>query len=421
MMKTADCCELEKGISIECGDIALELGFDRQNGLVLRKFENRAPSRQVSYFTSPQGIMPVVGAGGYTLLSFSAEKRVERGKEISVLLASVADDTLQYDFSMMLYPEFSVLQYGFLMVSTAKETLPLKLRPAAFTVETDDPKDLYILSCFKGGKASYDHGMRCDVPLGSGWSPARVGFDSSMTGDYMPLVLFRRQEEPCDAFMLAVDYIADWSFYAYRNPARQRPELFHFGFSAEKFEQNVIGAGESLHSPRITLCVYDRDDDNLMEKLYNWQYTYQWDLINRDYFAKTRCLNRWVGSSRNLHEQFAHCLTSDAQFALHCTKLGYDILWNDAGWSACEEWPENGYASVFNNNYEGPDFSLLRDSICFRDVLPLTLLAAALLPKRMPPHCSIKIGTNPEHFSRSAHFLQSHIDSLLRYSSKIPR
>lgn len=360
-MKKIEVSDLLKGIPIECGDLEIVLGFDTQKGMVLRQFYNHSSARTSSYFSSEQSIMPPTeSTEDYTLLSASMEEKIEKGKEISVFSASITCGSLQYRFFMLLYPEYSLLQYKFTIQNGSEEDVPFKLRPAAFVIQMDDPKDLYTLSYFTGGKAAYDHGMRHDLPLGSGWYPACVWFDSSMTNEYMPLVLFKRQEEPCDAFMVSVDYIGSWSFRAYRNPTRQHPECFYFEFSMEKFNANLIKSKEELHTPCITLCVYHHDDDMLMKRLYDWQYHSQWDYVNPNYFAKTRCLNRWVASSRNLTEQFAHCLTSDVQFALHCTKLGYDILWNDAGWSACDSWPENGYASVFKNNYEGPDFSVLR-------------------------------------------------------------
>ena len=68
----------------------------------------------------------------------------------------------------------------------------------------------------------------------------------------------------------------------------------------------------------------------------------------------------WFACSRNLQEQFTARLanldmnTSDAM-----RTLGYEMLWDDAGWSSYSGHglPPNDYASVFQQTYEGPDFS----------------------------------------------------------------
>ena len=47
----------------------------------------------------------------------------------------------------------------------------------------------------------------------------------------------------------------------------------------------------------------------------------------------------------------------DADLARH---VGFEMLWDDAGWSSHDSLPPDNYGSVFVHQYEGPDFRLTR-------------------------------------------------------------
>ena len=112
--------------------------------------------------------------------------------------------------------------------------------------------------------------------------------------------------------------------------------------------------------PWVTFGVFHDGLDNMAASLYDWQYEYLWDYTNADYHARSRCVTWWFACSRNLQEQFTARLanldmhTSDAM-----RTMGYEMLWDDAGWSSYsgDGLPPNEYGSVFHQTYEGPDFA----------------------------------------------------------------
>lgn len=343
---------------LKCGDMRLSLGFDEKCGIAMESFENASGKRDVSYFYQKVSLLPVAVREDETFVSVSEEaaKTIFAGKEILTLKIQIRSDRLEYVFHLMAFPDTSVIRYHF-DVTALRDGVEEAIVPLSYRVRIDDPKHIYTLSYFHGGRAAYDHGMREDFPMGTAWFPAKADISSVKTSEYVPLVLFKRNETPQDAFMVQMDYIANWSFTAQRNPMRQQPEIFSFSFSIDDGKRFAFKKGESMSLPVITLAVYAEDDDVLMERLYDWQYSYMWDYTNRDYYAKTRSISRWVSCTRNQHEQFAYRTAVISMGAVLLSRLGYDMLWDDAGWSACDGWPSAGYESVFFNNYEGPDFS----------------------------------------------------------------
>ena len=100
----------------------------------------------------------------------------------------------------------------------------------------------------------------------------------------------------------------------------------------------------------MTLAAYRGDLDDLMERMYGWQYTYLWDYTNHDYFTRMPWDTAWYMWAYNLQENFAGRLAHlDMDFADLIRAGGLNMLWDDAGWS---ENPE-----IWAPSREGPDFS----------------------------------------------------------------
>ena len=112
--------------------------------------------------------------------------------------------------------------------------------------------------------------------------------------------------------------------------------------------------------PLVTLGVFHDGLDNMAASLYDWQYEYLWDYANAEYYARSRCGVWWFYCSRNLQEQFTARLANlDMTSSDAMRTMGYEMLWDDAGWSSYpgDDLPPDSYGSVFHQTYEGPDFS----------------------------------------------------------------
>ncbi len=110
----------------------------------------------------------------------------------------------------------------------------------------------------------------------------------------------------------------------------------------------------------MTLGVFHDGLDAMAASLYDWQYEYLWDYTNTDFYARSRCLAWWFYCSQNLQEQFTARLAHlDMQTSDAMRTMGYEVLWDDAGWSSYpgNVLPPKDYGSVFVQTYEGPDFS----------------------------------------------------------------
>lgn len=356
-------------------DLSVTYGFDENFGFLLKSFVNGAGSRKVEYMGPPCPLLPFekrirddpenarAAAGKedkkWKLTGAKVEKTVFGGKPVIELAAAVCDGCLQVSLYAVIFPGTSVLRQWFEVLNTDPGSDEVfSVCPFSLDFELDDRRDVYYASTIHGGETSCNLGLLREHMMGTGWSPPEINIADTGTARYMPVMLFQRDGNPRDGFMISLEYTGPWSMQAKRNPLRQNPNGMHFRCLTDIGSRLTLSPMETVALPAVTLAVYAEDRDNLMRGLYDWQYAYMWDYTNTDYFAKVRSVSRWVFCSRNLHEQFVHRTSGLGMDAILCQRMGIDILWDDAGWSACSEWPEDGYGSVFKNNYEGPDFRL---------------------------------------------------------------
>ncbi len=365
----------DSGWTLSSCDLSVTYGFDENSGFLLKSFVNGAGSRKVEYIGPPCPLLPFeqrvrndpgeihVSARKedrkWKLTGGKIEKTVFGGKPVIGLTAAVCDGYLQVTLYAVIFPGTSVLRQWFKVLNTDPGSDEVfSVCPFSLDFELDDRRDVYYAATVHGGETSCDLGLLREQMMGTGWSPPEIKIADTGTARYMPVMLFQRDGKPRDGFMVALEYTGPWSMRANRNPLRQNPNGMHFRCETDCGSPLKVSPMETVALPAVTLAVYAEDRDNLMRELYDWQYTYMWDYTNTDYFAKVRSVSRWVFCSRNLHEQFVYRTSGLGMDAILCQRMGIDILWDDAGWSACPEWPENSYGSVFKNNYEGPDFRL---------------------------------------------------------------
>jgi hypothetical protein len=108
--------------------------------------------------------------------------------------------------------------------------------------------------------------------------------------------------------------------------------------------------------PAVTLGAFAGTLDDMGVRSYDWQYRYLWDYTNMDYYARPKWAVPWFYCARNLQEQFAERLACLDMHSDLMRGIGFEMLWDDAGWSAFDGVPPDKYGSVFTSTYEGPDF-----------------------------------------------------------------
>ncbi|HBP37207.1 MAG TPA: hypothetical protein DD640_00375 [Clostridiales bacterium] len=331
--------------------LRLVWGFTPECGLALQELAGGACGREIAYCCEPQ---PLYKSKTWTLESACVRTGIYGGRPVVQLDVQVKDLTLAINFHAVAFPDCPVVRYWYELTNTSfPHGKNISLLPFTTSFIPDHYKDTYWLRWFTGGNSHFEQGLMHGQALSPSFGTEGIHLKSRQTNDFVPLVLLMREGDPCDGLMVQMDYCAPWSFdldYSGANP-------IHLRFCIEGSLE--LPPEETVQAPTVTLCAFSGGLDRLMEKVFDWQYTYLWDYANPNYHAKTRCIGNWVYCARNLHEQFTHRLANfNLNGAQEAQELGYDLFWDDAGWSSYPGWPPDEYGSVFHNTYEGPDFAL---------------------------------------------------------------
>ncbi|MBI2300423.1 MAG: hypothetical protein HYU66_16030 [Armatimonadetes bacterium] len=201
-----------------------------------------------------------------------------------------------------------------------------------------------------GGNSKPDQGLLQSATVGTAYHQVVAG---QATREHVPWVALQREGEPRDGWFAALEYLGPWRLSVDRDASGP----LSIGAQAADLEFLTLAAGERRSLPAVTLGVFHGDLDDLSARVYDWQYEYQWDYTNPDYYARPKWAVPWFYCSRNLQEQFAGRLAGLDMDADLMREIGFEMLWDDAGWSTFPGWPDDNYGSVFRNTYEGPDFA----------------------------------------------------------------
>ncbi len=343
--------------------------FDRDFGIILEQFTNLAGERPVHYITAQRSALPFtiqVDGKGNPLPFLSQmddrwileESRVFEssygGRPVLELSVTVFGAMLRVTLHAVAFPGTSVLRQWFTIHNCAvAHGKGVSISPLTMVLTNDDYKNIYHAYTLRGGNANYNMGELVETVLGPGRTLPVVDMHSEGSSDYTPLVVLTREDSPKDGLMIELDYTARWTMYAgYRYPGGVDIRV-----AVDPNSGTYIAPESTVQTPVLTFAAYTGVLDNLMQELYDWQYEYMWDYAN-DYFGKIRFISMWVYCSRNLHEQFIYRSVTLPMSAREGQKQGYEVFWDDAGWSAYPGWPIDSYGSVFANNYEGNDFRI---------------------------------------------------------------
>lgn len=342
------------------GGIAVTYGFDETLGICVTSFQNLACTPEMEYVKKPYGILPVVpkkDGGAWTLVDVDAKEGRYGGRAVAELTMAVRLRSMLVRLFVVAFPGTSVLRQWFEVENESIARVErLEFQPFYFRLSIPQPNDIYYAEWFGGGKPVHESGglLRKAFTM-TYYEPYTLHLESEMTAEYVPLLLLTRDYGPKDGLMMALDYAGPWSADALRPDGYSAEDYLDVRFQIDGGAKLQLAPYERAFTPVVTLAAYAGHRDALMKTVFDWQYTYLWDYTNPDYYAKTRGLGRWVYSSRCLTEQF-HYRTAVMNLEGNlCQESGYEIVWDDAGWSALPFYPDDAYASVFQNNYEGPD------------------------------------------------------------------
>jgi hypothetical protein len=168
----------------------------------------------------------------------------------------------------------------------------------------------------------------------------------------MPWTALQRGGEPGDGWFLALEYLGNWSL----SVEHADPGPLTLTADVPDLAAVSLPSGQQIELPAITLGAFAGTLDDMTVRCYDWQYRYLWDYTNMDYYARPKWAVPWTYCAQNLQEQFGERLAYLDMNADLARAVGFEMLWDDAGWSSYAGLPPDNYGSVFTPTYEGPDF-----------------------------------------------------------------
>lgn len=329
--------------------LALELKL-LPEGLIVSRLENRLTAVPVNYVASPgaSSVLPP-GAGPWHCVAEKLVDAVDGGCRVARLdltLAKTDGCGLTAMVHAQIYPDTSVCRIWTELANTGAHP---RIVPAIPFSANLFPEGEFRLHWIHGGHGTFNQGLMESEPMGAGHQRVIEGV---ATGEFLPLTLFRREGGAGDGLLVEMEFMSGWRCRVSRDD--QKPVQLEF---AMKYHTEIeVSPGKVVALPVITMAVFK---DDLGARLYDWQYRYLWDYTNPEYFARTRFFTWWFYCSRNLQEVFATRLSGMGMPMDQFSEVGYEVLWDDAGWSVFPgmDFPPDTYGSVFTTTQDGPDFS----------------------------------------------------------------
>lgn len=248
------------------------------------------------------------------------------------------------------FPGTSVLRQWVTLENTGVEACSLK-SPAPLMLGLEGQETAaYTQYWLAGGTSRPNQGLLDQAAMGPAYHHALLGEKSD---NLVPWTAWLRRDGRGDGSFVALDYLGTWNVSLDR--AGDGP--LRVSISLPTLADYPLKPQEALELPVTTLGVFRQNLDDLGSRLYDWQYEYLWDLVNPDYFARTKWVAPIYYAPPNLQEQFTGRLALDMDADL-MRSLGMEMLWEDAGWSKYPGWPiPDSYSTFFVPSLEGPDFA----------------------------------------------------------------
>jgi hypothetical protein len=350
----------DDGLVWTIGTRSIEMTLDGRGGMFrLVGLRNKTCEPALEYVDAKTAAAPFTldtsakNDNQWTLKTATARQVSSGGRAAVQLDVTLARGDILAQFHVLAFPGTSILRQWVEIENKGTGRIGLKSPTAARLQLRGDEAASYTDSWMVGGHVAKDQGRMYQQPVTASYTHKLVGTASV---SLVPWRALHRTTGPKDGLFLALDYLGTWSLaveHVGTGPLTSTAGVIELASVA-------LQPGQRLELPWVTLGVFSDGLDNMAASLYDWQYEFLWDYTKPEFYARSRCAAWWFYCSRNLQEQFTARLTNlDLNTSDAMRTMGYEVLWDDAGWSSYpgKGLPPNEYGSVFSQTYEGPDFS----------------------------------------------------------------
>ncbi|MDD4889959.1 MAG: hypothetical protein PHU85_08500, partial [Phycisphaerae bacterium] len=330
---------------------SLQLECTLRNGrFCLSGLRNTLPAQAREYGVGSAAgeVLPLGAGGGWRLVADEIAAAADGGRTVLQVSVTLENAALRITIRARVYPGTSVIRLSAQIGNAG--AAPRTICGAPFSVALFPDHDEFSLRWMAGGHAEKDQGRMFRERIAADYSRS---VRATASAEFSPWLIFQRAGTPGDGLMVALDFLGQWEL----SVVRRNGGPVKLTAAMRYPDQLELQPGQTIEFPAITLAAFHGELDDLGVRVYDWQYLYRWDCTNPDYFARPRCATLWFYCSRNLQEQFTARLAGLNMAVEPFSEIGYEILWDDAGWSSYPGWPPDSYGSVFSNTYEGPDFA----------------------------------------------------------------
>ena len=270
---------------------------------------------------------------------------VKAGGRPSVMLKLIlAKGNCDMEVHLTAYPKTPIIRLDTFLTNTSKKTIELPdYIPFQLPVDTvNTPGTLYWMA---------NHGSisLMQEKITAGYDQVLNGSATAPLLPWMGLTTGNR-----GGVFISLEYIGRWVLKA----ASQDERIVELSSNVSDLVDYQLMPGERISLPSVVLGVFENTLDDMSRHIYHWQYEYMWDLTNYDHYAKSRWATEWFMSGLCLQDQFTGRLASGMEGVENACDMGYEMLWDDAGWTTDQPTP-----GTLNPNFwkprDGPDFSSL--------------------------------------------------------------
>ena len=346
----------EDGQTWTIGTRAVQMDFECRGGKFRwTSFQNRLvdpPREYVDMKTAetPFALDTPEGTHQWRLESGTTRLVSAGGRPALELDLTLTRQTLRAQMHVLAFPGTSVVREWLVIENTGPSPFVIDPQLLLLRLRSEDATS-FTHYWMNGGNPTAVMGMMNRGPITAQYHRS---IDTEATQKYVPWMGLQRKSDPGDGWFLALEYLGSWRLSVDHDSAGPISVVARIPPTDFK----AVASGERLELPPVTIGVFHRDLDDMTVRVYDWQYQYLWDYTNADYYARPKWAVPWVISSPNLQEQFAARLAGlDMDGADLMRSTGFEMLWDDAGWSVSPVTPDGSYGSVFRLTYDGPDFS----------------------------------------------------------------
>ncbi len=338
------------------GTDAVQMIFEVRDGrFLLSNFTNKLAKPAREYLGEKDAMNPLgadrqttrKGEKPWTLIHGETREVSAGGRPAVQLDLTMTHESARVYFHVMAYPGTPILRQWAEIENCGRDPYRNKSNDL-YSIAFRPDGDVFTNYWMVGGNSQPNQGEMHSGQIGQSY---RQVIATYATYQFVPWMGFRRNTAQGDGCFVSLDFLGSWQLAAVREGAGN----VRVSASSAQLTAPPIDPGKRLDLPVVFYGVFERDLDDMSERIYNWQYEYMWDYTHDDWYAKMPFVVAWYGDSDNLQQQWAGRLGDlDMNWTDYLRTAGMELLWEDAGWSATRTWRES------DKNTEGVDFAETR-------------------------------------------------------------